>query len=94
MPQRIFFLNGFQVAPPFVTGGLYAIILARFSDRTMKRAPFMILSCLVCIVGLAMTGFSHKNAVRYAGVFITVCGSSANVPGVLAYVSVSLAEER
>jgi hypothetical protein len=39
------------------------------------------------IIGSVMIAYTHSNATRYTGVFITLCGCVANVPAVLAYVS-------
>ncbi|GJJ08673.1 hypothetical protein Clacol_002892 [Clathrus columnatus] len=45
------------------------------------------LSALMAIVGLSMTAFHPRNAVRFAGCFIGLAGSQGNIPSLLAYQS-------
>lgn len=45
---------------------------------------------VICIIGLALAAYSHKNPVRYFGLFLVNAGATGCIPGVLAYVSTSL----
>jgi hypothetical protein len=56
-----------------------------FSDKTKLRAPFIIGSCVVCIIGLAITAYANSVGVRYFGTFLTIAGTQNNVPAVITY---------
>jgi MFS family permease len=59
---------------------------AWLSDKTKKRAIWLGVQNVICIVGLIVTGYAKANAGRYIGLFLTNMGASGCVPGVLAYV--------
>ncbi|KAJ6005487.1 hypothetical protein N7451_003431 [Penicillium sp. IBT 35674x] len=54
-------------------------------DKYHTRGLILVGNALLCIIGLPVMGFAKGNATRYAGVFLTVAGSNANVPALLAY---------
>lgn len=72
-------------APPYVFAAIYTYVSAVLSDKYKKRAPFLILSSVVAIVGLAIIAYAKPLGVRYFGAFLCIAGSQNNVPGVLAY---------
>jgi hypothetical protein len=59
--------------------------MAILSDKFNYRAPFIAISNVVCIVGLAITAYAGSVGVRYFGTFLTIAGTQSNVPAVLAY---------
>lgn len=73
------------VAPPYVLAGIVMYISAYIGDKYHTRGIVLVANCLLCIIGLPMMGFAKGNATRYAGVFLTVAGANANIPGCLAY---------
>jgi len=75
------------IAPTGVSACLFALLLARLSDRYRLRGPIIILQALMTIIGLSMTGFHPNNKVRFAGAFIGVAGAQGNIPALLAYQS-------
>ncbi|KZV82342.1 MFS general substrate transporter [Exidia glandulosa HHB12029] len=74
-------------APPYVAATFFGLTAAYLADRTRMRGPFIIGQGLVVIIGLSMTAFAKGNGPRYGGTFLTLCGTSANVPAVLAFQS-------
>ncbi|KAG8931508.1 hypothetical protein FRC02_002633 [Tulasnella sp. 418] len=72
-------------SPPYVFTVIYALIFSIISDRVNKRAPFLLLNCILSIIGGVLIAYTKGNGSRYFGVFIMLAGCSANVPGVLAY---------
>lgn len=73
------------VAPPYVLAGIIMHVSAWLGDKYRARGLILVANALLCIVGLPMMGFAKGNATRYTGVFLTVAGSNANVPALLAY---------
>lgn len=68
----------------FQAGSVF--FFAWLSDKTKKRAIWLGVQNVICIVGLIVTGYAKANAGRYIGLFLTNIGASGCVPGVLAYV--------
>jgi len=62
------------------------LVLAKVSDKTKLRGPFIMFQAAVCMTGLVMIGWCTGNAERYAGAFLGFAGASANVASILAYV--------
>ncbi|KAG8913415.1 hypothetical protein FRC01_004557, partial [Tulasnella sp. 417] len=72
-------------SPPFVFGAVYALVVAYFSDKTVKRGPYLAFNALLGVIGFPMLAYCEGNAPRYIGTFLALAGSSANMPGVLAW---------
>ncbi|KAI5788283.1 major facilitator superfamily domain-containing protein [Geopyxis carbonaria] len=74
-------------APPFVFAVISGMAFAFLGDRIRMRAPIIAGQSLLCIIGLALTGYGGSNAVRYFGTFLGIAGAQGNVPAVLSYQS-------
>lgn len=72
-------------APPYASSVIIALALAWAADKTHLRAPFIIVGCVLVVIGLSMTAYHTNNAIRYLGIFIGMAGAQSNVPTVLAY---------
>ncbi|KAL8276094.1 hypothetical protein RQP46_011509 [Phenoliferia psychrophenolica] len=72
-------------APPYVGAFFWVLTSATLADKTKKRALWICVNCLVCLVGLIMMGWGGKLGVRYAGSFLAIAGCQANVPAAAAY---------
>ena len=70
---------------PYIPAVVVGLTLAWWADKTHLRAPFIALGAVLVIVGLSMTAYSTRHAIRYFGVFIALAGSQNNIPAVLAY---------
>ncbi|KAF9481517.1 MFS general substrate transporter [Pholiota conissans] len=73
--------------PPYVFAALSTFVFARTSDITRRRALWLAVQNVICLVGLFITAYSTKHPVRYFGLFLINAGASGCVPGVLAYSS-------
>ncbi|KAG9019773.1 hypothetical protein FRB90_007916 [Tulasnella sp. 427] len=72
-------------SPPFVFGAVYALVVAHFSDKTVRRGPYLAFNASLGVIGFAMLAYCEGKAPRYIGTFFALAGSSANMPGVLAW---------
>ncbi|PPQ68482.1 hypothetical protein CVT25_008408 [Psilocybe cyanescens] len=72
-------------APPGAFAGVSCFFFAWLSDKTKKRAIWMAVQNVICIIGLILTAYSTNNPVRYFGLFLVNAGATGCVPGVLAY---------
>lgn len=70
----------------FRTQAFSTFVFARISDRTRRRAVWLAVQNVMCLIGLLLTAYSNKDPVRYFGLFLVNAGASGCVPGVLAYV--------
>lgn len=66
-------------APPYVFAAIYTFILAVLSDKTRLRAPFIAVSCTVCIIGLSVAAYAPQAGVRYFGTFLTIAGTQVSL---------------
>lgn len=62
-----------------------ALLVAYFADRYKHRASFIMLTVIICMVGIALLAFAEATSVRYFGSFLIVGGNVACIPTVLAY---------
>jgi len=60
--------------PPYVAGCLTTVAIGWWADRVGRRGVFMIVCCLVTIVGFVMLISNDITGVQYTGSFLTVCG--------------------
>jgi len=51
----------------------------------MLRAPWLLLNCVLGVVGYALIAYTESFGARYTGVFLCLAGASANCPAMLAY---------
>ncbi|PGH15941.1 hypothetical protein AJ79_02108 [Helicocarpus griseus UAMH5409] len=72
------------VAPPYAFAAILMYSTAWGADRFKIRSPFVILNCVIALVGLPLMGFHTNPAVQYFGVFICVAGVNANIPLIMA----------
>ncbi|KAJ3498476.1 hypothetical protein NLJ89_g10215 [Agrocybe chaxingu] len=72
-------------APPYVFAAISCFFFAWISDKTQKRALWLAVQNLICIVGLFIVAYADKHGVRYFGLFLVNAGASGCIPGVLAY---------
>lgn len=66
--------------PPYVVACVCTIAGGWFADRTQKRGPYMIMFCVISLIGYAMLISTDAPKVQYAGVFFAACGVYPNVP--------------
>ncbi|TRM69110.1 major facilitator superfamily domain-containing protein [Schizophyllum amplum] len=72
-------------APPYIAAAAVIVVFSYMSDRTRHRAGFIAVQALITAAGAATTGYAHQPGVRYFGLFLTNCGASSAIPGILAY---------
>ncbi|KAF8161310.1 major facilitator superfamily domain-containing protein [Crassisporium funariophilum] len=74
-------------APPYGPSILTTLLVAWLSDKHKHRSGFIVLTTLVCLIGLCLTAFAKQNEVRYFGAFLINAGNSGAIPTILAYSS-------
>lgn len=86
------FMSVILVAPPYAWVPIPAMATAYLSDRYHQRALAIALNSIQVIVGTAMYSQlpASKMAARYAGVFIAVGGSNANIPLTISWAQSSI----
>ncbi|CUS09223.1 unnamed protein product [Tuber aestivum] len=72
---------------PYIAAVAVAFSLAWCADKTRLRAPFIVLGCLLIIIGMSITAYASSNGARYFGIFLGVAGAQNNIPTLLAYQS-------
>jgi MFS family permease len=75
------------IAPPYVCAALWTYLFAWLGDKYHIRSPFVIANGALCIIGLALLGFTKSVAVRYFGVFLVTMACNCNVPAVITWQS-------
>lgn len=73
------------VAPPYAAAALLMFGSAWIGDKYHIRGPLIVANAILCIIGLAIIGWSKNLPSRYFGVFLCTMGANANVPTVLTY---------
>ena len=75
--------------PIYITACIFSLITAFASDRSGKRAPFILGAYITMFTGflIALTHPAHAPAVAYAGVFIAACGIYPAFPGMITWCS-------
>lgn len=76
--------------PPAIFSVIVALAISWAADKTHMRGPFVILQCLIGIVGLCMTGFLSAPAPRYVGTFLGEAGVNSVIVTILAWQSNSV----
>ncbi|KAF2998140.1 hypothetical protein E8E13_001601 [Curvularia kusanoi] len=72
-------------APPAVAAVPWIMVCSWAADKWHLRAPFVILQCILGIVGLMIVAYAQNNGARYFGIFMGLAGANANIPTVLAW---------
>jgi cyanate permease len=72
-------------APPNIAAIPYAFGISFLADKYRIRGPFVIFQSLTTIVGLMLTAYHPRDAVRYFGVFLGTAGCNGNLPTILAW---------
>ena len=67
-------------APPAVAAVPWIMLCSWAADKYRLRAPFVILQCLLGIVGLMIVAYAQNNGARYFGIFMGLAGANANIP--------------
>lgn len=75
--------------PIYITACILSLITAFASDRTGKRAPFILGAYTIMFIGflLALTRPANIPALAYVGVFIAACGIYPAFPGMITWCS-------
>ncbi|KAF2642298.1 MFS general substrate transporter [Massarina eburnea CBS 473.64] len=71
--------------PPYALASVWMFIAAWIADRYRKRGIIIIFNCVTAIVGVCMMAFLDNPDARYAGIFLGVSGTNANIPSLLSY---------
>jgi sugar phosphate permease len=71
--------------PPSVFTVIAGLIVAHYADKSGVRGPWIVGQAACTIIGLAVMGFAHNNALRYAASFLALFGGLSNIPAILAY---------
>jgi sugar phosphate permease len=74
-------------APPVIAAVPSSLFFAYLSDKYRLRAPFIAPQSIICLVGLMLTVYTHRNSTSYLGIFLGIMGCQGNIPAVLAYQS-------
>ena len=72
-------------APPAAFGLLFSLTVSWASDKYKVRGPFVVLSCVVGIIGFVMTGFLKTPTPRFVGAFLGQAGTTAVIPIALSW---------
>ncbi|KAF5346736.1 hypothetical protein D9756_010402 [Leucocoprinus leucothites] len=72
--------------PPFVAGCIATIAIGVYSDKLNSRGPFVIVGCLVSLVGYIILYVQNKAGVSYFGAILAAVGVYPTVAVVLAWV--------
>ncbi|CAG8691072.1 229_t:CDS:10 [Dentiscutata erythropus] len=78
--------------PPFVLGCISTISIAKLSDRTGVRSPYLIFSLSIAIIGYSILLVPNiSTALKYTGVCIVGFGAFPTIPTTLAWITNNLA---
>ncbi|KIX03812.1 uncharacterized protein Z518_07365 [Rhinocladiella mackenziei CBS 650.93] len=78
-------LSFILTAPPAALAVIYAVGISWAADRYHVRGPFILLHCVLAIVGLCMIGFLGSPTPRYIGAFPGECGTNGLIVTGLAW---------
>ncbi|THU98273.1 MFS general substrate transporter [Dendrothele bispora CBS 962.96] len=74
-----------RTVPPYLVGAVWAIICSYTSFRINKRAPVLLFSLLLMVIGYAMAVGTKNSQARYAACFLSIMGGSNTGPMFLAW---------
>lgn len=69
-----------MTVPPYVAACGATILGGWIADKTQQRGIFMMIYCVVAMVGFTMLISTHIPAVQYLGTFLAAMGTYPNVP--------------
>ena len=71
---------------PVVLGCIITITAGYASDKTERRGVYMMLFCVLAMLGYVLMAFAYNSHVQYAGAFLAISGSvySITIPFLLA----------
>ncbi|KAK7902508.1 hypothetical protein LTR67_002154 [Exophiala xenobiotica] len=72
-------------APPAAVAVIYALTISWAADKYRIRGPFILMHCVLGIVGLCMIGFLDPPTPRYIGSFLGECGTNGLIVTGLAW---------
>ncbi|KAJ9500185.1 hypothetical protein H2202_004576 [Exophiala xenobiotica] len=72
-------------APPAAVAVIYALTISWAADKYRVRGPFILMHCVLGIVGLCMIGFLDPPTPRYIGSFLGECGTNGLIVTGLAW---------
>lgn len=73
------------IFPPYAFAGFVMFAIGWMGDKYRVRGLPILISMLLCLIGLPIVGFHSNPAVRYFGVFLVTAGANANVPAAMSY---------
>ena len=82
-----YMMSQLLVSPTYVFAIIASLAAAFFSDKYKTRWTVLVFQAGTAIVGLLIVLYGKLPGVRYFGLFLANYGTSANVPGTLAYAS-------
>ncbi|KAK4947848.1 hypothetical protein LTR10_013356 [Elasticomyces elasticus] len=71
--------------PCYVFGAILGLSESVLSDRIGLRAPFLLLNCVIEIIGVVVLGYAKPSGARYCGAFLIIGGAQSNIPLSLTY---------
>ncbi|KAK7062528.1 hypothetical protein VNI00_000016 [Paramarasmius palmivorus] len=74
-----------RTVPPYLIGGVWAVVGSYCSLRLKRRAPFVFFSSLLMVAGYAIAVGSTNPKARYAACFLSIAGGSNSGPMVLVW---------
>lgn len=72
-------------APPAALAVVYALGISWAADKYRVRGPFILMHCVLGVVGLCMIGFLNRPTPRYVGSFLGECGTNGLIVTGLAW---------
>ncbi|TFK29447.1 MFS general substrate transporter [Coprinopsis marcescibilis] len=74
-----------RTVPPYIASIPTTILVAWLADKHKHRSSYILITCVICIIGNGITAWHPNDHVRYFGVFLTNIGNAASIPTILAY---------
>ena len=71
--------------PPYIVACLWSILMAYLSDRTRRRGIYLILGCVLCIIGYSILITTPSPSVAYLATFFGAMGAFPGGPGFLSW---------
>ncbi|KAF8424848.1 major facilitator superfamily domain-containing protein [Tirmania nivea] len=71
--------------PPYVVACIWSIFVAYLSDRTRLRGAYLMLGCVLCIIGYSILITSPPPSIAYLAVFFGAMGAFPGGPGFLSW---------
>ena len=81
-------------SPPYIFTIIMGLVMAWISDKRQTRWPILCVQSVTCIVGLLIMLYGKLPGVQYFGLFLSIYGTSANLPLTLTYGQSNTADVR